>query len=83
MTYDIYYLTNIFYSYSEREREREGWGVEKIGGDGSETGSVMKKGKKSTTSIGASLTLDFGDKEEGNNNFNLRAFALKLHIHKA
>ena len=38
-------------------------------GDASETGLVMKKkGKqKSTTCIGASLTLDYRDKEESNN----------------
>ena len=43
--------------------------VETIGGDSSKTGLVMKKGKhKSTTGIGASLTLDYREKEEGNNN---------------
>ena len=30
-----------------------------IGGDGSKTGLVMKKGGKSTTGIGASLTPDY------------------------
>ena len=42
-----------------------------IGGDGSETGLlvVKKKGKqKSTTGIGVSLTPDYMDKEESNNN---------------
>ena len=39
--------------------------------DGSETGSVKKKGKqKSTTDIGANFTPDFRDKEEHNNIFN-------------
>ena len=38
--------------------------VESGGGDSSEKGSVMKKGKqKSTTGISASLTPDFRDKE--------------------
>ena len=48
---------------------REG-GLEMAGGDGNETGSVTKKkeNKKSTTSISASLTPDFRDKEESNNN---------------
>ena len=42
--------------------------METIGGDGSKTGLVMKKGKqKSTTSICASLTLDNREKEESNN----------------
>ena len=53
------------------ENEIEGWGgggVETVGGDGSETGSVTKKkGKKSTTGVGSSLTPDFRDKEENNN----------------
>ena len=46
--------------------------VEMVGEDGSEMGLVMKKkGKqKSTTGIGASLTLDYRDKEESNNNNN-------------
>ena len=48
-----------------RLRGRDG-GVETGGGDGSETGSVTKKGKKSSTGISASLTLDFRDKEESN-----------------
>ena len=40
-------------------------GVEKGGGDGSETGSVMKKkGKKLTTGIGASLTRTKGIKRK-------------------
>ena len=39
-----------------------------VGGDGCETGLVMKKkGGKSTTGIGASLTPDYKDKEESNN----------------
>ena len=48
------------------ENECKGWGVEMGGGDGSETGSVMKKNgkQKSTTDIGASLTPDFSDKEK-------------------
>ena len=42
---------------------------ETIGRDSSETGLVMKKGEqKSTTSIGASLTLDYRNKEESKNN---------------
>ena len=42
-------------------------GVETDGGDGNETGPVMKKGKqKFMTGIGASLTLDNRDKEESN-----------------
>ena len=44
-------------------------GVETVGGDGSETGSMTKKKgtQKSTTGIGASLTPDNRDKDEGNN----------------
>ena len=43
--------------------------METIGGDGSKTRLVMKKGKhKSTTGIGASLTTDYREKEESNNN---------------
>ena len=42
--------------------------METIGGDGSKTELVMKKGKhKSTTGIGASLTLDYREKEESKN----------------
>ena len=42
--------------------------METVGGESSETGLVMKKGKqKSTTCIGASLPLDYRDKEESNN----------------
>ena len=37
-----------------------------VGGDDSETGLVMKKGKKCTTSISASLTPNYRDKEESN-----------------
>ena len=50
-------------------RARDG-GVEMVGGGGSETGLVMKKkGKqKSKTGISASLTPDYRDKEESNNN---------------
>ena len=40
--------------------------METGGGDGSETGSVTEL----TTSISASLTLDFRDKEESMNNNN-------------
>ena len=47
------------------ENEGEGWGR---GGDGSETESVTKKGKNPTTGIGASLILDYRDKEESNMN---------------
>ena len=44
-------------------------GVEMAGGVGSETKLVMKKGKKkSMTSISASLTPDYRDNEESNNN---------------
>ena len=48
-------------------RARDGE-VETVGGNGSETELVMnKKGKqKSTTSISASLTLDYRDKETNN-----------------
>ena len=48
------------------------WGVETFGGDGSKTGLVMKKRRKhkSTTGIGASLTPDYREKEESNNNVN-------------
>ena len=43
--------------------------METIGGDGSKTRLVKKKGKhKSTTGIGASLTTDYGKKEESNYN---------------
>ena len=43
--------------------------METIGGDGSKTGLVMKKGEnKSSTSISASLTLDYREKEGSNNN---------------
>ena len=44
--------------------------MEKGGGDDSETRSVTEKegNKKSTTDISASLTPDFRDKEESNNN---------------
>ena len=39
-----------------------------VGGDGSEMGSLTKKGKQAwMTSIGASLTPDVRDKEENNN----------------
>ena len=42
--------------------------MEAGGGDGSETGLMMKKkGNKSTTGICASLTLDYKHKEESNN----------------
>ena len=42
-------------------------GVETVDGDGSEMGSMTKKGKqKSMTSIGASLTPEFRDKDESN-----------------
>ena len=43
-------------------RAKDG-GVEMVGGDGSETGLVTKKkGKKSTTGMGASLTLDYRER---------------------
>ena len=43
--------------------------METIGGDGSKTGLVMKEGKnKSSTSISASLTPDYREREESNNN---------------
>ena len=50
--------------------------METISGDGSKTGLVMqKKGKhKSTTSIGASLTPDYREREESNNNYSLYLF---------
>ena len=47
------------------ENESEGWGVEMVGADGSETGLVTKNGKK-MDDIGDSLTPDFRDKEESN-----------------
>ena len=43
--------------------------VEMVGGDDSETGSAKKKGQKSTTILGTSLTPDFRDKEESNNTY--------------
>ena len=48
--------------------------METIGGDGSKTGLVMKKkGKhKSTTGIGACLSLHYMEKEENSNNVFLR-----------
>ena len=50
-------------------RTRAGGGEQTGGKGGSEMGSVTKKkGKKSTTNIGASLSPDFRDKEEINNN---------------
>ena len=56
-------------------RVRDG-GLEKVGGDGSEMGLVMKKkGKqKSTTGISASLTPDYRENEESNNNTNNLVF---------
>ena len=39
-------------------------------GDGSETGSVTKKGKKPTTGVGASVIPDFRDKE-GRNHYRI------------
>ena len=44
--------------------------METISGDGSETRLVMKKKgeHKSTTGIGASLTPEYREKEESNNN---------------
>ena len=59
-----------------RRRARDG-GVQTGGGDSSETGSVTKKdGKqKSTTDIGGSLTSDFKNKEESNNNIHIRKSA--------
>ena len=43
--------------------------METGGGDGSETGLVVKKKlNKSSTVIGANLTQDYRDKEENNNN---------------
>ena len=44
-----------------RTRAKDGGGVETVGGDGSETGSVTKKNgkQKSTTGIGVSLTPDY------------------------
>ena len=54
------------------ENQGEGMsGVETIGGDGSKTGLVKKKGKKSTTCVGASLTPDYREKEESNQIFIL------------
>ena len=56
-----------------RALHREVWGgvrdggVETGGGDSSEMGSVKNGKKKSTASIGASLTPDFRDNEESNN----------------
>ena len=41
-------------------------------GDGSETGSVTEEGEqKSTTGVSASLTPDFRDQEESNNNIQM------------
>ena len=54
-----------------RMRARDKGGVEMVGGDGNEMGLMMKKGKrKSMTGIGASLTPDYRDKKESNNNIN-------------
>ena len=50
--------------------------METVGGDGSETGLVMKGKQKSTTSLGASLTTDYRDKEESNNNRDV----IRLHV---
>ena len=52
------------------EQEQGMGGVEMTCGDSSEMGLVLKKkGKqKSTTDISASLTPDYRDKEEHNNN---------------
>ena len=56
--------------WERRTRVRDRVGVETVGGDGTETRSVTKKkGKKSTTSIGANPTPDFRDKDESNNNY--------------
>ena len=45
-----------------------GGGLETAGGDRNKTGLVVeKKGKKSTTGIGASFTQDYRDKEESKN----------------
>ena len=53
-----------------RTSVRDG-GVETGGVEGSQTGSVTKKGiQKSTIGIGASLATDFRDKDESNNNNN-------------
>ena len=48
------------------EGERGIGGVETVGGNGSETGSLMKKKgtRKSTTGVGVSLTLDSTDTGE-------------------
>ena len=45
-------------------------GVETDGGDGSETGSVTKKGKKINNQYRCKSHPDFRDKEESNNNNN-------------
>ena len=54
------------------ENEGEGKGTGEGGcGDDSETGLVTKKeGEKSPTGIGASLSPDYKDKEESNNNIS-------------
>ena len=55
--------------------------METVGGDSSETGSVTKKNekKKSTTGTSVSLTPDYRDKEESNNNDRIRIdFPLKF-----
>ena len=56
--------------------------METIGGDGSKSGLVMKEKHKSTTSIGASLTPDYREKEESNNtsrgSFKLRRFCTEV-----
>ena len=49
------------------KNESEGWGSGEVSGDGSEMGLVMKGKQTSTTSISASLTLDYTDKVESNN----------------
>ena len=58
--------------FSGRGMENESEGVETIGGDGSKTGLVMKKGEnKSSTSIGASLTWTTGKKRRATTITNL------------
>ena len=59
----------------ENEGEGQG-GVETIGGDGSKTGLVMKKGEnKSSTSIGASLTWTTGKKRRATTITSLRTWS--------
>ena len=57
-----------------------GGGLETVGGDGGETGYVTKKNgkQKSTTGTSVSLTPDYRDKEESNNDITRTDFPLEF-----